>query len=69
MDDENMTDIKTSQTDWSRSEGQENSSGAGENEYGDEMAPTGLSTKEATSDENAFKTTQQIKGEHSLVEG
>lgn len=37
--------------------------------YGDEDAPTGLSTSVALSQDNQLKTTQQIKGEFSLPEG
>lgn len=43
--------------------------GAGPNVYGDEKAPTGLSTSVALSEDNQLKTTQQIKGEFSLSEG
>lgn len=66
--DKKMTDIKTSQTEFSAPEGKSGGPGAGPNLYGDEMAPTGLSTKEAMSQENQLKTSQMIKGEYSLCE-
>lgn len=66
--DTKMTDIKTSQTEFSAPGGKDSGPGPGPNVYGDEMAPTGLSTKEATSKDNQLKTTQMIKGEYSLCE-
>lgn len=66
--DTKITAIKTSQTDFSLCEGSDSGPGAGPNMYGDEMAPTGISTKVAMSKENELKTSQMIKGEFSLPE-
>lgn len=66
--DTKMTDIKTSQTEFSAPEGKSGGSAGGSNVYGDEMAPTGISTKVAMSQENQLKTSQMIKGEFSLCE-
>jgi hypothetical protein len=49
--------------------GKDSGVGPGPNLYGDENAPTGVSTKEAMSFENQLKTTQQIRGEFSCPEG
>lgn len=49
-------------------EGDAGGATTGPNAYGTDQAPTGVSTKTATSQENQLKTTQQIKGEFSLSE-
>lgn len=72
MDDIKKPAIQTSQAQnggWSLTEGSDAGPGAGPNLYGDENAPTGVSTSTAMSQENQLKTTQQIKGEYSLCEG
>lgn len=64
-----QSDIHTSQQkrgEYSLPEGHGDGGHVGTNESGSEMAPTGLSTKEALA--NPLKTSQQIKGEFSLPE-
>lgn len=70
-DNKNVTDIQTSQQkrgEYSLCEGKSGGSGLGPNLYGDEMAPTGISTKTAMSTDNQLKTTQMLRGEFSLPE-
>lgn len=62
--DTKMTDIKTSQSDFSLTEGK--SGGTVSNVYGTEDAPNGISTKTCMTYENQFKTSQQILGDLSL---
>lgn len=69
--DTKITAIETSQQkagEYSLCEGKSGGSSNGPNLYGDEKAPTGISTSEAMSFENQLKTTQQIKGEISSPE-
>ncbi len=73
MDDTKITqktDIQTSQQkrgEYSLPEGHGGGGpGAGPNLFGNENAPTGLSTKASLAE--PFKTSQQIKGEYSLPE-
>lgn len=65
-----QSDIQTSQQkrgEYSLPEGHgDGGPGSGANESGSEMAPTGVSTKEALA--NPLKTSQMLKGEHSLPE-
>ena len=70
--DTKKTVIQTSQAQnggWSLTEGKSGGSVGTIDVYGDEKAPTGVSTKVAMSGENQLKTTQQIAGAFSLCEG
>lgn len=65
--DTKTTDIKTSQSDFSLTEGK--SGGKISNVSGTEDAPNGISTKTCMEYGNQLKTSQQLLGELSLNEG